>query len=116
LEIIHHLPLPEPDRGELLALAYVLGGRYLARGLLDALFRKDLRMVKGLGIIDDWIAEGEARCKADGARGVLLAVLRERFGQLPCDVVTRVEAADADWCQKLAPRVMSAASLSDLGL
>jgi hypothetical protein len=116
LEIIHALSLPDEGRSELLALAYMLGTRYLARRFLDALFREDLQMVKGLGIIDDWVAEGEARGEARGIRNALLALLRDRFGELPGDVVTQVEAADPEWCMRTMPLVATASSLAELGL
>jgi len=49
-------------------------------------------------------------------RQALLLILRERFGELPPAVVTRIESEDAQWCEEVAVRALTANSLEELGL
>jgi hypothetical protein len=55
-------------------------------------------------------AEGEAKAK----REMTLAVLTRRFGELPNTLVEQIATADADWCQHLFDRAITATSLSEL--
>lgn len=87
-------------------------------------------MVQGASIIDDWIAEGEARGIARGeargiargeargeamqARRMLLTFLRARFGELPETLVQRIAVADVSWCEALLLAAARAESLSEL--
>ena len=59
-------------------------------------------------------AEGMAKGKAEAARQMTLAFLHQRFGQLPETLTERIATADADWCQRLFDRAISAASLAEL--
>ena len=89
-----------------------------------------------LGLAQKWVrdprisgkmrAEVEAKAKAEGRsegrtegevkakREMTLAVLTRRFGDLPDALVERITTADADWCQHLFDRAITAASLSEL--
>lgn len=73
-------------------------------------------MLKGAGIIEDWIEEGVERGVAEGTRTVVLDQLREKFGELPESVVDRINSADARWCRRLGVRLLRAESLAELGL
>jgi len=75
-------------------------------------------MVQGATIIDDWIAEGEARGEARGraeeARRSVLGVLCSRFGDPSPSLVSRIKQADAEWCRTLFDRALEVESLDDL--
>jgi predicted transposase YdaD len=113
---------PPEVQADLLAIALRIAARDLSRGVLEAIFREGLPMVRGASIIDDWIAEGEARGRADGelhgraeeARRFTLRLLRKRFGELPPALVARIEAADAEACEALAEAALEAESVAEL--
>ena len=81
--------------------------------------------MKDLGLIGDWIREGEARGEALGkaegkaegeaetARRMTQRFLVKRFGTLPTALLERIEQADADWCDNLLDRAENAANLTD---
>lgn len=122
LRIIQNSGADDATQAYLLAVALRVGGRRLPRPLLEAIFRKELPMVKGATIIDDWIQEGEARGEARGetrgrteeARRMLLTVLRARFGELPDAMASQIQAADAEWCEALLLQTMRVESLAEL--
>jgi len=108
-----------PDvRSELLAIAYMVGTRYLGREVLDMLFQEELPPLQELGIIGDWIAaskaEGNAAGRLEEARRLTLQVLRTRFSEIPPELVNRVEAADVETCERLFDRALRAQSLQEL--
>jgi hypothetical protein len=45
----------------------------------------------------------------------LLLILRERFGDLPPAIVTRIESEDAEWCEEMLRRAATVKSLEELG-
>lgn len=106
------------EQGELLALALRVAGRKLSRGLVEAIFREELPMVQGATIIDDWIAEGEARGETRGrteeAQRFTREAIKLRFGSLPAALDARILLADATDCEELFRQVMQAATLDDL--
>jgi predicted transposase YdaD len=55
--------------------------------------------------------EGEAEGRREGEAEVLLRQLRVRFGALPEDVTTRINAADAETLLRWSERVLSASTL-----
>jgi flagellar biosynthesis/type III secretory pathway protein FliH len=63
-------------------------------------------------------AEGEAAGRAEGeseaVRRMTLALLTRRFGDVPEALQAQIATADADWCQDLFDRAITAASLSEL--
>jgi predicted transposase YdaD len=99
-------------RAELFAVAAMVGTRYFPRLLLERLFREEMQMLKEVSFIEEWILEGEARA----ARSFLLRQLRKRFGELPPEVVARVESADRSRCEEMVERLLDATSLDELGL
>ncbi len=60
------------------------------------------------------IAKGKAEGKAEAARQMTLAFLTRRFGDLPTALVERIATADADTCQSLFDRAITATSFSEL--
>jgi hypothetical protein len=79
-------------------------------------------MIQGATIIDDWIAEGEARGEIRGltlgrieeARRMTRQAITLRFGALPEQLAARIEAASADECELLFQQTFKAASLDEL--
>ena len=75
-------------------------------------------MVQGTTIIDDWIAEGEARGRVEGrveeARRLTAELMRGRFGALPAELEARIAAADAETCEALFRSALRAESLNEL--
>jgi hypothetical protein len=58
--------------------------------------------------------EGERRGLLKGRRKVLLEQLRKRFGELPPEVVARVDEADVSLLDLWVERVFTAARLDDV--
>lgn len=130
------LDLPRAVRAEMLAIAMAVGVRCFARHLLEAVFQKEIGMLKEVEFIRDLFAdefaeveargeargraEGEARGRAEGealaARQLVLRQLQMRFGELPDSVVQRVMNADRDWCMGIGERLLEARSLTELDL
>lgn len=112
------------EQSELFAVALRVAGRRFSRGMLEAIFREELPMIKGATIIDDWIAEGEergeargeARGRAEEARRMVREALSIRFGQLPAALEARIDAADAETCAELHRRALRAESLERLDI
>jgi predicted transposase YdaD len=119
-EMILSLGAPHPMRADLLAVAMMVGMRFFARGLVEAVFREEMQMPKETSFIEERIEEGEARGEVQGearaARSFLLRQFRKRFGALPAGVVERIEAADRDWCEAMGERLLDAASPEELGI
>jgi len=59
------------------------------------------------------VAEGRQQGLALGEARALMRVLRVRFGQLPDDLEARLAALDATPLDRLADRVLRAATLGD---
>ena len=59
-------------------------------------------------------AEGEARGEARGRRALILKQLALRFGAIPESIRARVESAEPDQLDRVAERVLTAASLEDV--
>jgi len=123
-ELILSLEVARPVRADLLAVAITVGSRFFARGLLEAIFREEMVMLKEASFIEEWIqegiAEGEARGEARGellgARRLLLRQLQQRFGELPPSVAARVEQGDLAQCEEWGLRLLQAATLDEMGL
>jgi hypothetical protein len=118
VELITHSAAAPAEQADLLAYALRVGARDFSRTVLERIFREMLPMVRGATIIDDWIAEGEARGEARGrettAREVALELLRERFGELPDAIVRRVEALGVTECKTLTKRLLTNVALEQL--
>ncbi len=123
-ELILRAAVPEPVRSELLAVALTVGARYFSRDLLYEFFRKELEMVKGSGIVEEWVNEAAERAAAKAAEGartaeardMLLMVLRQKFGVLSPRAVSVVQAADQQSCHRMLSRVVAGETLQELGL
>ena len=74
-----------------------------------------------MGVIDLWLEEKYQQGIEQGFRDLALSVMLDRFGQLPAEVIERIQRADAQWCRNLvraAPkaRALEARALEDLDL
>jgi predicted transposase YdaD len=120
VELIRASGLPEEAKADLLALALRIATREFSRDILRAIFREDITRMEQTGIIEDWIAEGEARGEARGredeARRFAANVLTNRFRTLPAAIAARIEAEDAAWCEQIVDCALEAESLSELNL
>jgi hypothetical protein len=59
-------------------------------------------------------AEGRAEGEVRGKRGMLLLLLRQRFGRLPAAAVARIDTAGAAELDVWSGRVLTATSLDDV--
>jgi len=126
-EILLSLDAPRSLQADLIAVAIMVGVRFFARSLVEAVFAEEMQMLKESSIIEEWVAEavaraavdaearGEARGEAQSARNFLLRQLRKRFGALPDRVVGQIETADREWCEAMGERLLDAASLKEMG-
>ena len=73
-------------------------------------------MLQEAGIIEDWIAEGEARGTVEEARKFALLVLSKRFGELPTTLAARIQKAEATWCELLVSHALEVESWTELKL
>ena len=62
----------------------------------------------------NWYEEQMVRGRAEGRRAMLLKLLRVRFGELPADIIARIEAADSAELDVWAEHVVTASSLDDV--
>jgi len=115
-EIILGLNASPEVRAELLAVAFTIGACYLTDKVLANVFHRELPMIKGSEMIQEWIAEGEAQGEARRARAILRRLLRERYGELPKNVVRRIEQEEPDGCEEMVVRAATAPSLEEIGL
>lgn len=122
VELIIHSPATPTEQADLLAFALRVGARDLPRAALERIFREMLPMVRGATIVDDWIAEGEARGEARGetrgreeeARQMALRLLRRRFGKVSASMVSQVERLTVAECETLAERLIDGIPLEQL--
>ena len=61
-----------------------------------------------------YVAEGVKEGTKKGYRELLRKLLQQRFGELPADVMARLEEADADTLDAWGGRVLTAGSLADV--
>lgn len=84
-----------------------------------------------LGSFDSWLQDPrvsgnlQSRAKAEGReegreegqaktmRQNLLTLLTRRFGALPEDLVSRINASDVAWCERLFEQAITATSLAE---
>jgi hypothetical protein len=65
-------------------------------------------------LAERWIAEGEAKGRADGIRLTLLRLFTSKFGELPQHLRQRVQTAPEDALSRWTERVLSADSLESV--
>jgi hypothetical protein len=138
VELIHNSGLPRAMQTDLLGVAALLAARTFGRRVLKAIFWEELAMLNEadelmemlleVGLVQKWgrdprvsgpiqaeaEAKGKAEGKAEAVREMTLAFLTRRFGELPEALKAQIETADAEWCQRLFDRAITAASLADL--
>src|SRR5206468_11432274 len=79
-ELIRAASVPREVRVELEAVAYLLGLRYLSEGIVRAVFREELSMIKESPLISSWIEEARASGEVTGeTRGEAQASRRARL-------------------------------------
>jgi len=75
-------------------------------------------MIKGYEYQSDfakkYYGQGRDEGRKEGERAMLLRQLRARFGELPADVVSRVEGAEVGTIERWGERVLSAKSLAEV--
>jgi hypothetical protein len=138
LEALERLaPLAQANRGDWESLVVVLSWGFLRRGRgeraglieavrcshLDALLQQEVvNMLENLEQTweQELLSTGEARGRAEGAlqtlRDVVRTLLRQRFGELPPEVLTRIEQADLTALQAAVERIGTLPTLADLQL
>ena len=102
----------------------MIGLKYLLSGVLNAIFREELPMLKEAGIIGEWIEESLQRGREEGitlgidetARRMVLGLIERRFGTVPEDLRGRVESEPAEWCEALNLKAAEVESLTELRL
>ena len=126
-DLVRGANLPPETEANLLGIILTVASKRFSREWLRTLFEeKEIDAMQDLGLISDWIregeargeargkAEGEARGKAETARRMTQRFLVKRFGTLPTALLERIEQADADWCDALLDRAEDAESLTEL--
>lgn len=102
--------------------------KYIAAAGGEAPSQEDVeRIVQTLGARDEeamrtlgeqmsevFMERGIERGIARGQRGIILRMLRKRFGELPEDAVARVNAADPATLEGWADRLLVAKTLADV--
>jgi hypothetical protein len=73
-----------------------------------------MRVAEMIKEVEDWERAVEHRGERRGEGKVLLKQLRLKFGELPTEVVARVEAAEPTELEAWAERVLTAMSLADV--
>lgn len=115
VELIRKASLPRETQADLLGFALRIASRHISRAALMELFREDLSMISEAGIIEEWIADGEARGeargmaqgKAEAARSLLFRLGEKRFGEPDAVVRARIEAIEAvETLERLVVRVL----------
>lgn len=122
-ELILNLPVSLELQRDLLAVAMMVGQRYFQTETLERIFREELAMLKEAGFIQEWIDEGEARGRAEGAvegetrafRVALTRTLTGHFGPLSADIQARINELSAEQALEVLYRAPKAQSLADLG-
>jgi predicted transposase YdaD len=123
VDLIRKAELPEAVQIDLLGLALRIASRRLPRATLLDFFRKDLSMIRETGIVEEWIAEGEARGEARGeirgkseeARNLLIRIGIRRFGvpdeqtRAAIDAITSLETLE-----QMAERILDVETWQEL--
>jgi hypothetical protein len=79
------------------------------------MFEEDFAMIQEVGIVEEWILQGEARGEVRGARETLLRLGHKRFGAPGADVVEALEAiSSAETLQQMAVRLLDVESWEEL--
>lgn len=117
-DLILNADLPPETQADLLNLVLMVASKRFSRQWLRTLFQQEINTMQDLGLVGDWIMEGEARGRVEGetegTRKTTLRFLVKRFGTLPPSLLERIEQADADWCDLLLERASAAQSLTEL--
>jgi hypothetical protein len=81
----------------------------IARAALEAIMQQHNYTYQS-DFAKKYVAEGTKQ----GSRNVLHAQLQQRFGELPADVVARLDEADAETLLAWSLRVLTASSLAEV--
>ncbi|MBM3458945.1 MAG: hypothetical protein FJX77_10495 [Armatimonadetes bacterium] len=119
-ELILEGDYPLGVRRDLLAVSASIGAWVVGQAAARRVFRREMRLMRRVDFIQEWVdesaAQGEKRGEARGVRRTVQELLEERFGPLPTDVESRLEAASPEWWNGAVGRILRATSLRELGL
>jgi hypothetical protein len=103
---------------ELWSAAYILMGLRYERALIQTLLRGVAKMKESVtyqAILEEGMAEGKAKGKAEEARRLLLLLGRERFGEPSVNIVALLdEVADLGRLEALAIRLLQVKTWEEL--
>lgn len=106
--------IQERVRADLLAILRILGERSLQQDVKHLITRE---MLMGSTLYDEILEEGIEKGIEKGQKGLLMRLLRARFGGIPSEVERKLEALhESSTLEQLAERVLTARSLKELGL
>lgn len=140
IEIIHHSNLPTEIQTELLGIAMLLASRNFRRDILRSWFESggDVDMIDAmenlkellweLGALERWAEsmginakardegrlQGEAKGRTEATQMMLLDYLTNRFGELPSSIIQQIKSSDAEWCQNIFHKALSASTLNEV--
>jgi predicted transposase YdaD len=130
IEILREAELPERDQRELLALAFLVATRRLPQLVLRALFGENLMLLEEVDAVRELLEirtaqvreesrlvgreEGREEGRLEERRASLLALLQERFGEVPGWIALEARTASADRLSELFQRSVRAATVDDL--
>jgi hypothetical protein len=110
--------LPPSERAQLWSAAYILMGLRYERALIQSLLQGVTTMKESVtyqAILEEGMAEGEAKGKAKEARKILLLLGRDQFGEPAANVQAALDAlADVNRLEELTVRLKHAASWQEL--
>ena len=103
-------------QGEMLAMAAAVGLRCVTQQIVWDVFRGEIDTMKSAGFIQEWLTESREQGRSEEARKLALTLLTKRFGQLPDELVVRIQNAGGDWCEQVITSALDASRLEDLDL
>lgn len=127
IALIRSADLPDDVKADLLSLALRIASRRLSRERVLTIFQEEISMIQDTGIIEEWLAESEARGEARGtergemqgrlreARAILLRQGTRRFGEADEQTKERLEAITSrETLEELLDRLLEVESWDEL--
>jgi predicted transposase YdaD len=112
--------LPRTQQSNLIAVTSVLAGLKLDRAVIQRLMRSEL--MQESVIYQDILAQGEqlgiqrgrVEGRTDEARSMVTRLLTKRFGNIPVELQTQVNALSVDRIESLGEDLLDFTNISDL--